>query len=132
VEAMIKFCPKCGWIERQIGIEECWFCKTPLEDTSLSYIDYKAMSEAEYIYWRQTYPKKHIHTLPTYDPQMDNARTAEWCKRNLHGYSERSSAPRCPKCGHTKFQMVQRKWSPFMGFFTNKVDRVCENCKTRF
>lgn len=38
----------------------------------------------------------------------------------------------CPKCNSTQIQMVQRKWSPLTGFFTNKVDRVCVNCKYKF
>lgn len=38
----------------------------------------------------------------------------------------------CPKCNSTQIQMVPRKWSPLTGFLTNKVDRVCVNCKTRF
>ena len=40
--------------------------------------------------------------------------------------------PRCPKCGSTQIQMVPRKWSLMTGFFTNKVDRVCMNCKHKF
>ncbi len=38
----------------------------------------------------------------------------------------------CPKCGSTQIQMVQRKWSLLTGFMTNKVDRVCVNCKHKF
>jgi len=39
---------------------------------------------------------------------------------------------RCPKCGSTQIQMIPRKWSPLTGFLTNKVDRVCVNCKHKF
>lgn len=39
---------------------------------------------------------------------------------------------KCPKCGSTQIQMVPRKWSLFTGFMTNKVDRVCVNCKCKF
>ena len=39
---------------------------------------------------------------------------------------------KCPKCGSTQIQMVQRKWTPIMGIFTNKVDRICMNCKHKF
>lgn len=38
----------------------------------------------------------------------------------------------CPKCNSTQIQMVQRKWSLLTGFFTNKVDRVCVNCKHKW
>ncbi|MBD5463230.1 MAG: hypothetical protein HDR24_09280 [Lachnospiraceae bacterium] len=43
-----------------------------------------------------------------------------------------NSTPRCPKCGCTNIQLVNRKWSLLMGFMTNKVDRVCANCKHKF
>lgn len=39
---------------------------------------------------------------------------------------------KCPKCGSTQIQMVPRKWSPLNGFMTNKIDRVCVNCKCKF
>lgn len=45
---------------------------------------------------------------------------------------EYKSTPRCPKCGCTNIQLVNRKWSPLMGFLTNKVDRVCVNCRHKF
>ena len=43
-----------------------------------------------------------------------------------------SGQVRCPKCGSTQIQMVKRKWSPLTGFLTNKVDRVCMNCKHKW
>ena len=43
-----------------------------------------------------------------------------------------SNKIKCPRCGSTQIQMVQRKWSPLTGFLTNKVDRVCVNCKHKF
>lgn len=45
---------------------------------------------------------------------------------------EYNSTPRCPKCGSINIQLVKRKWSPLMGFMTNKVDRICVNCKHKF
>ncbi len=39
---------------------------------------------------------------------------------------------RCPKCGSTDFEMIRRNWSLFVGFMTNKVDRVCRSCKCKF
>lgn len=38
----------------------------------------------------------------------------------------------CPKCGSTQIQAVPRKWSIMTGILTNKVDRVCLNCKNKF
>lgn len=39
---------------------------------------------------------------------------------------------RCPRCGSNRIQLVGRKWSWLTGIATNKVDRVCMKCKTRF
>ena len=38
----------------------------------------------------------------------------------------------CPYCNSTQVQLVRRKWSLLAGFATNKVDRVCVNCKKKF
>ena len=39
---------------------------------------------------------------------------------------------KCPKCKSTQIQAVPRKWSLMTGILTNKVDRVCLNCKHKF
>ena len=39
---------------------------------------------------------------------------------------------KCPKCKSTQIQVVPRKWSMMTGLLTNKVDRVCLNCKNKF
>lgn len=39
---------------------------------------------------------------------------------------------RCPNCGSTQFQMMNRRWTVGTGFLTNKIDRVCMNCKHKF
>lgn len=40
--------------------------------------------------------------------------------------------PRCPRCRSTSVQLVPRKFSIWTGYRTNKVDRVCINCKHRW
>lgn len=35
----------------------------------------------------------------------------------------------CPKCGSTNIQILRKKFSLLTGFATNKVERVCVNCK---
>ena len=40
--------------------------------------------------------------------------------------------PKCPKCGSTQIQLINRKFTILTGFATNKVDRVCVNCKHRW
>ncbi len=45
---------------------------------------------------------------------------------------QQQNTPKCPKCGCTAIQMVPRKFSLLTGFATNKVDRVCVNCKHKW
>lgn len=82
--------------------------------------------------------KKYVYNNPLFDKAKFDMR-AEWEYENAvemeEGYRKRQeekNKPRCPKCGCTEFQMVPRKWSPLTGFLTNKVDRVCVKCKTRY
>jgi hypothetical protein len=55
----------------------------------------------------------------------------EYIHRNDPPKTENSQV-KCPYCGSTQIQMINRKWSPITGFLTNKVDRVCVNCKSKF
>lgn len=55
----------------------------------------------------------------------------------INAHKSYSSQPteepvRCPKCGSTQIQVLRKKWSPLTGILTNKVERVCVNCKKRF
>lgn len=85
---------------------------------------------------------KYVFSNSLFDSEKYNQRI-EWdykcmedqdkqARENARRAAEEASRPRCPKCGCTEFQMVPRKWSPLTGFLTNKVDRVCVKCKTRF
>ena len=82
--------------------------------------------------------KKYVYNNPLFDQAKFDMR-AEWeyekaveMEETYRKRQEEVSRPRCPKCGCTEFQMVPRKWSPLTGFLTNKVDRVCVKCKTRY
>ena len=59
-------------------------------------------------------------------------RNAEIDKQEAIRTARQNQPVRCPKCGSTQIQMVQRKWSLMTGFLTNKTDRVCVNCKHRW
>jgi len=50
---------------------------------------------------------------------------SEYDKSNSH-------LTHCPHCGSTNIQLVKRRWSFWTGLLTNKVDRYCVNCKTKF
>ena len=75
-------------------------------------------------------------------PPEDNPGGLDEVKRILRTYIPDALAPpaydsaineiRCPRCGSNRIQLVGRKWSWLTGIATNKVDRVCMNCKTRF
>jgi hypothetical protein len=59
--------------------------------------------------------------------EEDDRKQAEQKKRE-----EESRIVKCPSCGSSQIQLIQRKWNILFGFFTNKVDRVCLNCKCKF
>ena len=98
----------------------------------------KIRKTKEYAVCKELFYKKYVYNSPLYDKAKFDMR-AEWEYENAvemeEGYRKRQeekNKPRCPKCGCTEFQMVPRKWSPLTGFLTNKVDRVCVKCKTRY
>lgn len=65
------------------------------------------------------------------DKDVINKREEQIRRANSINYSVLNQV-KCPKCGSTQIQMVPRKWSLLTGFLTNKVDRVCMNCKCKF
>ena len=91
---------------------------------------------------REYLRQKYVFNNPAFSKEKYNDRVnqeyeeqlvrSEQARENARRAAEEASRPRCPKCGCTEFQMVPRKWSPLTGFLTNKVDRVCVKCKTRF
>lgn len=96
----------------------------------------------EGVAFREYLRQKYVFNNPMFDKEKYNQRV-DWSlerakaqdaqtAENARCAAEEASRPRCPKCGCTEFQMVPRKWSPLTGFLTNKVDRVCVKCKTRY
>ena len=48
-------------------------------------------------------------------------------------YSGDTSQVRCPKCGSTQIQAMKRGWKLTTGLIgSNKIERVCLNCKHKF
>ena len=90
------------------------------------------------VIFREYLRKKYVFNNPAFSKEKYNDRVNQEYEKAVEmeeGYRKRQeekSRPRCPKCGCTEFQMVPRKWSPLTGFLTNKVDRVCVKCKTRY
>lgn len=139
-------CPRCGFVEPYYNINkfpicECCNYEDPilisnedynafikeLEAKDPSATTYEAHCEAlreKYVYPSENFSKKAYNDMLKYAKEKK--------KRIQEEYDRNFNAPRCPKCGCAEFQMVPRKWSLFTGFATNKVDRVCVRCKTKF
>lgn len=96
-------------------------------------------SQMDGIAFREYLRQKYVFNSPLFDKDKYNQR-AEWVyqlrvsedAKAHEKAAEAVAVPHCPQCGCTEFQMIPRKWSPLTGFLTNKVDRVCVRCKTRF
>lgn len=135
-------CPHCGFMEvyfnpSKFPICECCGYEDPIIINHEDFLKfnneitakdpdasvYEACRE-KYVYPSEHFSKKAYNDMLKYAEEKKR-RTQEEYDRNF-------KAPHCPKCGCAEFQMVPRKWSLFAGFATNKVDRVCVRCKTKF
>jgi DNA-directed RNA polymerase subunit RPC12/RpoP len=83
-----------------------------------------------YVY-RECLRRKIVYNNPQFSKTAYNKMIKEQHKFDEE-YDKRMNVIHCPYCGSTQIQMVPRKWSPFAGILTNKVDRVCMNCKKTF
>lgn len=109
----MKRCPKCeGYYPDDIQI--CSNCiKSKL-------VDSKDFDKANKEYQQAEDRQRNLHVSYSMPPQTSP--------------HQQTAPPQvsCPKCGSTQIQAVTRKWSLITGFLTNKVDRVCLNCKHKF
>lgn len=62
--------------------------------------------------------------------QQLNARKEQNLQKQKAEQQE-SNTRHCPKCNGTNFTPVRKKYGLFMGFATNKVELVCNNCGYR-
>ena len=149
-------CPICGHYSiTNDRFPVCDFCKNDnliiLHGEELDKVNntIEEMSDEEMKRWNdegiafhEYLRQKYVFNNPLFDKEKYNQRV-DWSlerakaqdaqtAENARRAAEEASRPRCPKCGCTEFQMVPRKWSPLTGFLTNKVDRVCVKCKTRY
>ena len=108
--ALIK-CPECGK-DVSDRAEKCIHCGFPLDKSSHMSVE-----------------EKRKHNREKYYDKNGKIKTS--VKISQSSYSSLNQV-KCPQCGSTQIQMVPRKWSLLTGFLTNKVDRVCMNCKHRF
>ncbi|HAU85802.1 MAG TPA: hypothetical protein DCW90_09955 [Lachnospiraceae bacterium] len=120
-------CPCCGepLEEMKIGLDELYNITesgSPNPDYVLAMNDLKAKDIIEYT---ERYNKlvNQQHEL------KEQKRAAEAAKREAE--EREQNTRRCPKCGSTNFTPVRKKYGLFLGFATNKVELVCNNCGYR-
>ena len=53
------------------------------------------------------------------------------CEAQQQAEQRESNTRHCPKCNGTNFTPVRKKCRLFLGFATNKVELVCNNCGYR-
>lgn len=121
----------------------CPNCKTEMTDTGLDGIkEFDRITEfgnynADFLLAMIDLKKSDIIQ---YTNQMNavNAKAEEESQKRYDEYlakqkaeEEKSNTRHCPKCGSTNFTPVRKKYGLFMGFATNKVELVCNNCGYR-
>lgn len=78
-----------------------------------------------YVFFYGTKTGKEIHN--NVNEKSEASRMA-----NYNATHTSTGMVKCPKCGSTQIQLVNKKWSATSGFLTNKVNRVCVSCKHKF
>lgn len=109
----------------------CKECGNHLENTSINSNDF-------WIIWNISQESSfldamidlHDKDIIEYELKMSQFRTqVEQQKLYEQNQQHESSKVTCPKCGSTNIQILRKKFSLLTGFATNKVERVCVNCK---
>jgi uncharacterized paraquat-inducible protein A len=148
----IYCCPSCGKQLYKLRIMNhpnesvCERCNVELEPTGFYNRDMtkeklNGVDEDTFIYQNFLYkhpkfnPVKHreyIEYLNSDEFKVKSEQEFQQAVANVREKVAELNKPKCPRCGSTQIQMVQRKWSFWTGFLTNKVDRVCVKCKHRW
>lgn len=136
-----RYCPVCG--EITCGSTSappllCDFCKHEkisikytgrYEDGSKYGYDHEAPVDEDEIVQREYIIENIVKKNPEFNQQMFDKREEE--DKEFWNNMEKGTVEKCPYCGSTNLQLVRKKWSLLTGFFTNKVDRYCVNCKRK-
>ena len=141
---MLIECPECNK-EISDKSKACIYCGYPLQKSNLCKVNGKEcdltflLDESYSILYKvrdliQISGSDIIHVKPEVEKIMQNKEIPDFLNLPLtqSKESQEQNSVHCPKCGSTNIQMVPRKWSILTGFMTNKVDRVCVNCKNKF
>ena len=154
-EAKWYYCPSCGELESErdvlYGHPDHRYCRRcgglEVVDTGQTYdeLEWEALHGAPYDCEkvREYIREKYVYHNPQFNPEKSQERIKY--EKDLNEGAQRmveearradrinhKNEVKCPWCGSTQIQMVPRKWSLLTGFLTNKVDRVCVNCKKKF
>lgn len=136
---MIKFCRKCqeekrkncpsgyyfGWKDSVVNCPNCGY---PMVNINFPAQDLAIIEQiSEDVSFIEAMMNLRNKDIVEYTAKLSQFKSQLGEQKNSS-----SNQIKCPKCGSTNIQMVQRKWSLLTGFMTNKVDRVCVNCKYKF
>lgn len=133
----MSMCLKCGdffYVSDDNKFPVCRTCEGDELITAISYSDYSeylnkhhAKKTRELV---ESFREQYVYNSPAFDKVWYNRRLSK--TQQAESEQSTSSQVRCPQCGSANIQAVQRKWSMMTGLLTNKVDRVCLNCKHKF
>lgn len=131
-QEFMTYCPRCGYMDDSEKEPVCFFCYQERIPTEMSIDVFKRLNTGARAAWRTEIMSKVIVKNPMFDYTAKKDREEADLIRIRRYIQSSPPQTRCPHCQSTSFQMVPRKWSLMTGFMTNKVDRVCTNCKKRF
>lgn len=123
----IKFCPKCNGYKFPNPVyydmnRPCPICGETWVDTGVPYHEYSIIFDATN---NNETEKFMVVNLKKQDPVK--------YELMLSVFREKvKNLVKCPTCGSTQIQLLNKKWGILTGFFTQKVVRVCVACKTKF
>lgn len=144
------FCPVCLHYDHgeETSSIECSFCRAQMKSSGMkrgsSYNSTRPFVEAlkaEPEFNERLYKARiaegntpeHREKLEQVKREMAERRAkVEAMQREIRYGKQAEGEVHCPYCNSTQIQLVRRKWSLLAGFATNKVDRVCVNCKKKF
>ena len=132
MSSKMMICPCCGNYGFGFTNGKCGFCQTEVVDTGYVFTDIMCFDYDEEKKWEEEIFEKFVKPSPLYSPAKRAALPDYKLMEAAEFNPPTAGGVRCPWCGSTQIQMVPRKWSLLTGFLTNKVDRVCVNCKKKF
>lgn len=125
-------------LENKVKDCKCIFCNSPvellnIEDGELAKISHFGSPNPDYVLAMNKLKGDDIIAFTSkYNEliEIQNQRKAMNLAKQQSEQRE-SNTRHCPKCNGTNFTPVRKKYGLFLGFATNKVELVCNNCGYR-